>query len=69
MGCKLKSYVDEYGNVVRDKDIVVYKSKEWSVIYISDNYVNLYSESRRVGLHVPFEYGVPTLKDGKRKKK
>ena len=64
MGSKLESYVDEFGNIVKDDDTVIYKGKEYRVIYISTYYVNL---SGNGGLHLPFEYGVPFLKGGDKK--
>ena len=64
MGSKLESYVDKFGNVVRDGDTVIYKGKEYTVIYISTYYVNL---SGNGGLHLHFECGVPFLKGGDKK--
>ena len=64
MGSKLESYVDEFGNVVKDGDTVIYKGREYTVIYISTYYVNL---SGNGGLHLYFEYGTPFLKGGDKK--
>ena len=61
MGSKLESYVDEFGNTVRDNDTVIYKGKEYTVIYISTYYVNLMGNG---GLHLTFNLGKPHLKDG-----
>ena len=66
MGSKLESYVDEFGNIVKDDDTVIYKGKEYTVIYISTYYVNL-SEGGGCVLHLPFGYGVPFLKGGDKK--
>ena len=59
MGRKLESYTDSKGNTVRDGDEVYWNNKLWEVIYISDNYVNLY---RNGGMHLPFSWGVPIRK-------
>lgn len=61
MGDKVEFYRDEFGNVVRDNDTVIYKGKEYRVIYISYNYVNLTGNG---GLHLYFSVGVPYLKGG-----
>lgn len=62
MGNKLESYTDEFGNVVKDGDTVIYKGKEYCVIYISTYYVNL--SGNHGGLHLTFNFGKPYLKDG-----
>ena len=64
MGNKLESYEDEFGNVVRDGDTVIYKGKEYTVIYISTYYVNLAGNG---GLHLYFSTDVPYLKGGDKK--
>lgn len=64
MGSKLEFYEDEFGNVVRDGDTVIYKGKEYTVIYISTYYVNL---TENGGLHLYFSTGVPYLKGGDKK--
>lgn len=64
MGIKLESYEDEFGNIVRDGDTVIYKGKEYTVIYISTYYVNLTGNG---GLHLHFRHGVPFLKGGDKK--
>ena len=66
MGSKLESYVDKFGNVVRDGDTVIYKGKEYTVIYISTYYLNL-SGGGGCGLHLYFEHGIPFLKGGDKK--
>ena len=35
MGSKVDSYVDGYGNIIKDGDIVIYEGSEYKVIYIS----------------------------------
>ena len=65
MGAKVESYEDDFGNVVRDDDIVIYKDREYKVIYISYLYVNLTGNG---GLHLPFAVGKPHLKSGKKEK-
>lgn len=62
MGSKLESYVDEFGNTVKDDDTVIYKGKEYKVRYISTYYVNLSGDHG--GLHLTFNFGKPYLKDG-----
>ena len=61
MGSKVDSYVDGYGNIIKDGDIVIYKGSEYKVIYISNYYVNMEGSG---GLHLPFNVGVPYLKNG-----
>ena len=62
MGSKLESYVDDFGNIVRGGDTVIYKGKEYTVIYISTYYVNL--SGNHGGIHLTFNFGKPHLKDG-----
>ena len=64
MGVKLESYVDEFGNIVKVGDAVIYKGKEYTVIYISHSYVNLTGNG---GLHLYFCMGIPYLKGGDKK--
>ena len=59
MGCKLESYIDDAGNIVKDGDQVLVGDKEYTVIYISHLYVNL---SGHKNLHLPFTNGVPRRK-------
>ena len=59
MGAKIDQYIDDHGNVVMDGDKVLYNGKEYEVIYISYEYVNL---SENGGLHLPFCNGVPSRK-------
>ena len=64
MGSKLESYADDFGNIVRDGDTVIYEGKEYTVIYISTYYVNLLGNG---GLHLYFSTDVPYLKGGDKK--
>ena len=59
MGAKIDQYIDDHGNIVSDGDKVLYNDKEYEVIYISHQYVNL---SGNGGLHLPFCNGIPSRK-------
>ena len=54
MGSKVDSYVDGYGNIIKDGDIVIYEGSEYKVIYIKSPVKITTVTKKEI---VPGEYG------------